>query len=135
MAMASTSASALASCSRTFSSFRSAKTTIARGKQAASAVGAGARSPQSSRIHSSSSSSYAREASEMPDGQPRAQATLFQPEPQKVAKHLNSLMQGLQPPISSDLAIRMVTHKGAISPSAPSELSQHNARLSFLGTC
>lgn len=42
-------------------------------------------------------------------------------------------MQGLEPPISPDLAIRMVTHKGSISANAPAELSQHNARLAFLG--
>jgi len=31
------------------------------------------------------------------------------------------------------MAMRMVTHKGAISPGAPAHLSQHNSRLSFLG--
>lgn len=69
----------------------------------------------------------------MSEQPPRIQATLFQPEPKKVANHLNRLMQGLEPPISPDLAIRMVTHKGSISANAPAELSQHNARLAFLG--
>lgn len=133
MAMASTSASALTSCSRAFSTLKSGGKAIARGKQAARAAAVAGNNIQASRIHSSRSLRYVPESSEFPDGQPRAQSTLFQPEPTKVANHLNSLMQGLQPPITSELAMRMVTHKGAVSQTTPPELSQHNARLSFLG--
>lgn len=64
---------------------------------------------------------------------PQLGAVLYEPEPAKVTSHLNALLDGLQPPLSPELATRMVTHKGAISPNADAARSQHNAKLSFLG--
>ena len=60
-------------------------------------------------------------------------AHFYQPDPAQVTEHLNNLFEGLQPLLPPELAMRMVTHKGAISPNAPSHKSQHNARLAFLG--
>ena len=97
-----------------------------------------ARSTQAFAFHTSSSSpqqAYSANASTSRDPSARdlAGATFFQPDPTKVTSHLNALLEGLDPPLPSDIAMRMVTHKGAISPNASSERSQHNARLSFLG--
>jgi hypothetical protein len=60
-------------------------------------------------------------------------AHFYQPDPQQVTSHLNNLFDGLDPPMPTELAMRMVTHKGAISPNASAQKSQHNERLAFLG--
>ena len=67
----------------------------------------------------------------LPTTDPLVNATLHRPDPSAAASHLNSLFEGLR--IPADLAMRMLTHKGAISPNALAVNSQHNSRLSFLG--
>lgn len=56
----------------------------------------------------------------------------YEPSPEQVTSHLNTLFEGLQPSISPELAVRMVTHKGAISPNSTTSL-QHNTKLSLIG--
>lgn len=56
----------------------------------------------------------------------------YEPSPEQVTSHLNTLFEGLQPSISPELAVRMVTHKGAISPNSTASL-QHNTKLSLIG--
>lgn len=55
----------------------------------------------------------------------------FQPSPEQVTSHLNTLLEGLQPALSPELAMRMVTHKGSSSSTTTSP--QHNAKLSLIG--
>lgn len=61
-----------------------------------------------------------------------SQAKHYDPSPDQVTSHLNTLFEGLQPPISPELAIRMVTHKGAASPDYATPLL-HNTKLSLIG--
>lgn len=55
------------------------------------------------------------------------------PDSRQIVNHMKKLFSELEPPFSSELAMRVVTHKGAISPNATASRSQHNERLSFLG--
>lgn len=55
----------------------------------------------------------------------------YQPSPEQVTSHLNTLLEGLHPPLSPELAMRMVTHKGSTSSNLA--LSQHNTKLSLIG--
>lgn len=60
-----------------------------------------------------------------------ANTMYYQPSAEQVTSHLNTLLEGLQPPLSSELAMRMVTHKGSSSANLSS--SQHNTKLSLIG--
>lgn len=55
----------------------------------------------------------------------------YQPSVEQVTSHLNTLLEGLHPPLSPELAMRMVTHKGSSSSNLSS--SQHNTKLSLIG--
>lgn len=60
-----------------------------------------------------------------------ANAMHYQPSAEQVTSHLNTLLEGLQPPLAPELAMRMVTHKGSSSSIVTS--SQHNTKLSLIG--
>jgi hypothetical protein len=58
----------------------------------------------------------------------------YQPSEDQVTLHLNTLFEGIQPAIPSELAVRMITHKGSISPNATKSTgADHNAKLSLIG--
>lgn len=87
---------------------------------------------QSSPASSSSASNVSPDYDSSPESDLPG-SILHQPDHAQITSHLNDLFEGLDPPINPQLAARMLTHKGAISPNAPPSRSQHNSRLSFLG--
>ena len=94
-----------------------------------------ASTPQASTSAASSSfpvhSSRATSSSSHGNGND-ANAMHYQPLAEQVTSHLNTLLEGLQPPLAPELAMRMVTHKGSSSSTVTS--SQHNTKLSLFGT-